>query len=105
MQMNELTMLVLKVVISVCAALITAYAVPYLRALKQDARFGAVIDMIEVAVRAVEQTITEPGQGKAKKAEVIRFISDWLAKNGIDITEDELDRLIEAAVYQMKQEG
>ena len=102
--MDELTMILLKIVVSVCAALITAYVVPYIKALKQDSRYAAVIDMIELAVRAAEQTIREPGQGKAKKEEVIRFISDWMTKNGIQIDDSEIDQLIESCVYQLKQE-
>lgn len=104
MQMNDLTFMLLKVVVSICAAMITAYVIPYIKTLKEDARFAGVIDMIELAVRAAEQTIREQGQGKAKKAEVIRFVSDWMAKNGIRITDEELNALIEAAVYQMNQE-
>lgn len=105
MQMDNVTMMILKLVISVCAALITAYAVPYLRTLKNDARYERMLDMVALAVRAAEQTITGSGQGAVKKAEVIKFVSEWLYGKGINITEDELDQLIEAAVYSMKQEG
>lgn len=105
MQMDNATMMILKLVISVCAALITAYAVPYLRILKNDARYERMLDMVALAVRAAEQTITGQGQGAVKKAEVIKFVSEWLYGKGINITEDELDQLIEAAVYSMKQEG
>lgn len=105
MQMDNLTMMILKLVISVCAALITAYAVPYLKTLKNDARYERMLDMVALAVRAAEQTITGSGQGAVKKAEVIKFVSEWLYGKGINITEDELDQLIEAAVYSMKQEG
>lgn len=105
MQMDNVTMMIMKLVISVCAALITAYAVPYLKTLKNDARYERMLDMVALAVRAAEQTITGSGQGAAKKAEVIKFVSEWLYGKGINITEDELDQLIEAAVYSMKQEG
>ncbi len=105
MQMDNVTMMILKLVISVCAALITAYAVPYLKTLKNDTRYERMLDMVALAVRAAEQTITGSGQGAVKKAEVIKFVSEWLYGKGINITEDELDQLIEAAVYSMKQEG
>jgi len=105
MQMDNVTMMTLKLVISVCAALITAYAVPYLKTLKNDARYERMLDMVALAVRAAEQTITGSGQGAVKKAEVVKFVSEWLYGKGINITEDELDQLIEAAVYSMKQEG
>ena len=60
--------------------------------------------MVEIAVRAMEQTIKEPGEGKLKKAEVEKFITEWLGKQGIKITDAELDQLIECAVFTMKQE-
>lgn len=101
--MNEISFMFLKVVVAVCAALITAYVVPYLRALKNDTRYGMVIDMVTLAVKAAEQTFREPGKGAEKKAEVIRFVSGWLGDKGIEITEDELNQLIESAVFAMKQ--
>jgi LL-H family phage holin len=77
--------------------------VPYIKALRQDKRYESIMGMVEIAVRAIEQTRKEQGQGKLKKAEVETFITEWLADQGIKITEKELDQLIECAVYQMKQ--
>jgi hypothetical protein len=59
--------------------------------------------MIEIAVRAAEQVIK--GNGALKKSEVVKFITDWTQRNGINISEDQLDQLIEAAVYDLKQEA
>lgn len=101
--MNELTFDILKIVVSVCAALITVYVVPYIKALRQDKRYESIMGMVEIAVRAIEQTRKEQGQGKLKKAEVETFITEWLTDQGIKITDKELDQLIECAVYQMKQ--
>jgi LL-H family phage holin len=105
MQMDEFTMLILKIVISVCAALITYYVIPYIKALREDARWSSVIEIVEIAVRAAEQAIKGSGQGALKKAEVLSVVTDWLKKHGIELTEDELDQIIEASVYVMKQEG
>ena len=63
-----------------------------------------LFDMVALAVRAAEQTITESGQGKAKKAKVIKFLTEWLGGKGIIVSDDDLSDLIEAAVYQMKKE-
>ena len=52
----------------------------------------------------MEQTIRESGQGKAKKAQVIAFVSAWLAEHDMYITEEQLDKLIEAAVFTMNKE-
>ena len=103
--MNEITFAILKIVISVCAALFTVYIVPYIKTLRGDARYSALIDIVKVAVLAAEQTMKEPGQGEAKKEKVIEFVSDWMNRQGIYITKEQLSQLIEAAVYSMKQEA
>lgn len=99
--MDELTFTLFKIVISVCVALATAYLVPYLKTLRNDVRYQGMIDMIAVAVRAAEQTITGSGQGSIKKDHVMEFVRDWLAKQGITITDTQLSELIEAAVFAM----
>ena len=101
--MNELTFDILKIVASVCAALITAYIVPYLKTLKEDKRYESLVAMVYTAVRAAEQTFKESGQGAAKKEEVMTFVADWIERHGIKISTYQLDQLIECAVYQMKQ--
>lgn len=103
--MSDITFMVLKIVVTVCAALVTAYVVPYLRTLRSDKRYSALIDMVRVAVLAAEQTITGSGQGAVKKEQVLDFVRAWMQKQGIDITYDQLSQLIEAAVYSMKQEA
>ena len=102
--MNELTFDILKIVVSVCAAIITVYAVPYLKTLKEDRRYAQILDMVDVAVRAAEQTIKGAGKGVEKKKEVENIIYAWLMEKGIDITPEQINQLIECAVYQMKQE-
>jgi len=102
--MNELTFDLLKIVISVCAAIITVYAVPYLKTLKEDRRYAQILDMVDVAVRAAEQTIKGSGKGMEKKKEVENIIYAWLLEKGIEITPEQINQLIECAVYQLKQE-
>lgn len=103
--MDEITFAILKIVVSVCAALVTAYIVPYIKSLREDATYARVLDIIDVAVRAAEQVIQGKGQGALKKAEVVKFVSEWMERHGIGIMEDQLDQLIECAVYELKQEG
>ena len=102
--MNELTFDLLKIVISICAAIITVYAVPYLKTLKEDRRYAQILDMVDVAVRAAEQTIKGSGKGMEKKKEVENIIYAWLLEKGIEITPEQINQLIECAVYQLKQE-
>lgn len=102
--MNDITFDILKVVISICAALVTVYVIPYLKTLKEDRRYAQILDMVEVAVRAAEQTIKGAGKGVEKKKEVENIIYAWLMEKGIEITPEQINQLIECAVYQMKQE-
>lgn len=103
MTMNELTLDCLKVVVSVCAALVTVYLIPYLKTLKEDKRYSSLVDIVAVAVRAAEQTFKASGTGPEKKEEVMHYVADWMTQNGIRIDTYQLDQLIECAVYQMKQ--
>lgn len=99
--MNESTEIMLKIVVGICFALITKYLIPYLKTLRDDARWKRLIDMVQTAVEAAEQTMKDPKSGPEKKKAVIKFVSDWLNKQGISVTEEELDKLIEAAVKTM----
>lgn len=102
--MNDLTFNILKIVISVAIALITTYLVPFLKEKFKEAKNKELTQAIEIAVRAAEQTFKESGMGKAKKDDVLNYILAWLTKNGIKITDtqlEEIDRIIEAAVFDL----
>ena len=103
--MNEILFDILMAVIIVLATIITKCLVPYFKAQVEDTQYAQLLEIVAMAVRAAEQTIKAQGQGKAKKAQVLAFVANWLAENNIHITEDQLDRLIEAAVYTMNKEN
>lgn len=97
--MNEVSLTVLKIIVSVAVSLITAYVIPaiksYIKAKEGDALMAAVMK----AVKAAEQTIKGSGKGTVKKEKVLEWVHDWLTQNKIFITEEDLEQLIEAAVY------
>lgn len=100
--MNDVTFIILKLVISVCAALITAYVIPYIKTLRNDKRYASLLDMVEIAVRAAEQSLKNE-TGEFKKSEVLAYVCHWLENSGIKIEMEQLDKLIECAVYQMNR--
>lgn len=100
--MNDVTNIVIKIVIGLCFVLITKYLIPYLKTLRDDARWKRLIDMVQTAVEAAEQTMKDPKSGPEKKQAVLNFVSEWLNKQGINATPEELDKLVEAAVKAMK---
>ncbi|MDP4093286.1 MAG: phage holin [Bacillota bacterium] len=69
----------------------------FLRAKIGNEKFSTYLEYAKVAVSAAEQ-IFQNGSGQSKKAEVERFLSQKLSKR---LTPEELDKLIEAAVFEM----
>lgn len=100
--MNEFTYVAVRIFVMVIGALISAYLIPYLKQLSKKEQYKNVADTVMTAVQAAEQTITESGKGKEKKAEVVAYVSKWLTDNGIMISNEQLDSLIEASVWSMK---
>ena len=101
--MNELTFNILKIVVAVATVFISAYVIPLLKEKLNDSRYNRLLDMVEIAVRAAEQTIK--ADGAVKKDEVVKFVTEWMLAHGIAITQEQLDQLIECAVYNLKQEA
>ena len=101
--MNDVTFNILKFVVSVCLALISAFLIPYIKARLEDERYKKLVDIVKVAVYAAEQTIGA-GHGAVKKDEVITFVTKWMANNGIKITEEQLSEIIESIVFAMNKE-
>lgn len=99
--MNEVSFFVLKIVISIAVSLITAYLIPAIKGYINSQKNQALIDVVITAVEAAEQTIKGSGQGAIKKQQVLKWVHEWLNQNGISITEEQLDQLIESAVYSI----
>lgn len=99
--MNDVTFIILKLVVSVCAALVTVYLIPYIKTLREDKRYAQALDIVQTAVRAAEQSLKNES-GEFKKSEVLTFCAHWMDEHGIYISQEQLDHLIECAVFQMK---
>ena len=102
--MNQYVFGALVAIVVCCVAIVTRCLVPYLKSQVEASKYADLVDIVQTAVEALEQTIRESGQGKAKKAQVIAFVSAWLAEHDMYITEEQLDKLIEAAVFTMNKE-
>ena len=103
--MNDITFNILKIVIAIATAIISAYVIPLLKENLKDAKYQRLAEMVDIAVRAAEQTIKGSGQGALKKDEVLKFVGLWMETHGIDVSEEQLDQLIECAVYNLKVEA
>ena len=99
--MNDLTFNILKIVISVVAALIAYYLIPVLKKVIADAKYKELVKIVSIAVEAAEQTYKQSGMGKVKKEDVLNFVTNWLNDKSIEVSPEQLDKLIESAVFRI----
>lgn len=99
--MNDFLFEVLLFVMIVCITVLTGTVIPWIKAQIHESEYAELLDTVEQAIRKAEQKIKGAKQGVIKKAQVVAFLRDWLNKHKIEITEEQLDTLIEAAVWSM----
>ena len=92
---------ILEAVATLAVALITTFAIPYIKSKTTLEQQTQINEWVRIAVSAAEQVYDGPGQGDKKKA----YVLTWLAGHGIAIDEDKLDAMIEAAVYELTNNG
>ena len=79
------------------AAVISSFVIPWIKSKTSVAQFEKIKLWAEAAVEAAEQIYTGSGRGEEKK----RFVIEFLANKGFKIDADSLDKLIEAAVFNL----
>ncbi len=106
--MNSLIFNILMALIVAVFGVIARELLPYLRQKRDEVearirrtKWAWAADIIDAVVRAVEQTVAEDIHGKAKKQEAVRYIKYLCGKCAIELSDEEIDTLIEAAVNTM----
>lgn len=84
-------------IIALAGSVVLGLLVPYIRANTTKVQRDNIQLVVEIAVFAAEQIYKGPKMGTIKKQEVL----DYLAFKGINLTDEDLDMLIEAAVMQL----
>lgn len=104
--MDDLTYQIFKIIISIIGLALTYYAVPWLKTKTSNEQLTAVEkqlktiqDWVVIAVAAAEQLKNAGKLTVPKKDYVLEFIRD----KGVTITDQELDALIEAAVFEINK--
>lgn len=92
---------VLQAIVGLCAAIITTFVVPYIKSKTTKEQQTQINEWVRIAVAAAEQVYEGPGKGDEKKA----YVLTWLSNHGISVDEDKLDAMIEAAVYELTNNG
>ena len=101
--MDEKLFNIIITLIPVVCAIITYYFVPYIKAVIGNEKLNQYKEWTELAVKCAEMIFNEKGMGKDKKKFVIEFLTEKFNKNKTDITEEQLNILIEAAVQELNK--
>lgn len=97
--MNEVSFSILKIVVSVSVALITAFLIPYLKTKINRETQEQIAEVVSVAVKAAQQTMQG---GTVKKETVMDYATRWAALHNIKVTKEQIEQLLESAVFAMK---
>jgi len=88
---------VIEAVLALIGALITVFLIPWLKNKTSTEKLEQIGTWVTVAVEAAEQLYTESGQGAQKKA----FVLEFLNEKGFDLKWEEIDVMIESAVFNL----
>lgn len=102
--MNDVLFEILKAVTVLVIVLLTRYAVPWIKLQVENTKYAWIIQCTELAVRSAEQTILGNKTGSEKKEIVTKFLKEQLLQKNISLSDEQLNTLIEAAVYELKKE-
>lgn len=101
--MNEALINLLIAIIGVVAAAITAYVIPWIKSRTTAEKWDQLIYYTTLAVRFANQTMT-PEQWMEKKLTVTEYLRGVIdTKLHININEDDLDKIIEGIVNEVKE--
>lgn len=101
--MADITFEILKLIVMVCTALVTAYVIPWIRKKVGDENISVIADWTQKAVWYAQQTMSA-SSGAMRKQYVMGFLKEIVQKNKIPITDEQLEILVEAAVKELRIE-
>ncbi|MCM1155543.1 MAG: phage holin family protein [Roseburia sp.] len=78
------------------------HAIPWIKLQLDDKKMQMIWEWVNKAVLSAQQTLSA-GSGAERKAIVSKFIREMLTAKNISISDEQLDTLIESAVYMMKE--
>ena len=85
---------VISAAVALIAAVITTVLIPYIKGKISQQEYDKLIEAVRIAVAAAEQIFTSPQSGADKK----QYVQEFLAAQGYDVSQQEIDTMIEATV-------
>ena len=88
---------ILQVVLAIVSIVVTGLLIPLIKTKVSKDKLTKALVVTEIAVKAAEQIFKETGQGAIKK----KYVIDYLKKSGLNLSDDEINALIESAVKEL----
>lgn len=88
---------VLQVILALVSLVITGMLIPLIKTKISKDKLEKALVVTEIAVKAAEQIYKETGQGVIKK----KYVIDYIKRSGLNLTDNEINALIEAAVKEL----
>ena len=88
---------ILQVVLAIVSIVVTGLLIPLIKTKVSKDKLTKALVVTEIAVKAAEQIFKETGQGAIKK----KYVIDYLKKSGLNLTDEEINALIESAVKEL----
>lgn len=101
MRMSEILLQAAALMVMICAALGSAYVIPFIRRTAGGETMAEIAEWAERAVLFAQQTM-QAKTGAERKTYVLKFLTQLVADKKCPITEEQIDILIESAVKGMK---
>ena len=91
---------IIEAIITLIFALISVFVVPYVKKKISAEKLNEILKWVKKAVEAAEQIYDETGMGAKKK----KYVETFLTEHNISVDVEQLDVLIESAVWELKKE-
>ena len=101
---KDIVMTIALALVSIASVCITRYLIPWIRANMSAKDLEKLTYWVRFAVRCADQLFT-PEEWQQKKEYVLSYIISMAAKIGLDLTEQDINVLIEAAVNEIHHGG
>ena len=88
---------IIEAILALVAVVITSIVIPYIKKRTTTEQQKELVAWVKIAVTAAEQIYVGTGRGPEKKL----YVVEWLADRNITVDTNQIDALIESAVYEL----
>ena len=88
---------IVEAILALVAVVITSIVIPYIKKRTTTEQQKELVAWVKIAVTAAEQIYVGSGRGPEKKL----YVVEWLADRNITVDTNQIDALIESAVYEL----